>query len=41
MNSINNTYPSSPKEVYDIVMECLNAMEKKVDAAFGKVNPPI
>lgn len=26
----------SPKEVYAMVMDCLNAMEKKVDAAFGK-----
>lgn len=25
----------SPKDVHDIVMDCLNAMEKKVDAAFG------
>ncbi|KAI7896890.1 armadillo-type protein [Mucor mucedo] len=27
----------SPKEVYDIVMECVHAMEKKVDAAFAVV----
>lgn len=26
----------SPQDFYNIVMDCLKSMEKKVDAAFGK-----
>jgi hypothetical protein len=28
----------APKELYTMIMECLESMEKKVDAAFGMLH---